>query len=61
MLLGYVFLLCVCDGGVLVCVGYIEVVIDIVCLVGLMLVGVICEIMKEDGEMVCLLDLIGFV
>lgn len=61
VMFGYVFLLCVCEGGVLVCVGYIEVVVDILCFVGLNLVGVICEIMNDDGIMVCLFDLVVFV
>lgn len=58
---GYVFFLIVKDGGMLVCVGYIEVVVDILCMVGFYLVGVICEIMNDDGIMVCLLELVLFV
>lgn len=41
---GYVFFIWVKEGGVLKWVGYIEVVVDLVRLVGLYLVGVICEI-----------------
>lgn len=39
------------------CVGYIEVCIDMVCLVGLYFVVVLMEIMSEDGIMVCLFEL----
>lgn len=42
-------------------VGYIEVFVDVVCLVGVGFFGVICEIMNEDGMMVWLLDLVVFV
>lgn len=59
--LGYVFLILVQLGGVFVCVGYIEVGCDFIVFVGFMLVVVICEIIKDDGMMVCLLDLIEFV
>lgn len=41
-------------------VGYIEVGCDISCFVGYYLVFVICEIMCEDGMMVCLLDFVEF-
>lgn len=55
---GYIFLLIVKEGGVLCRVGYIEVVVDLVKLCGVELVGVICEIINEDGMMVCVFDLI---
>lgn len=59
--MGYIFLLIVKDGGVLNCVGYIEVGVDLLCLVGLEFVGVIVEIFNEDGMMVCCLELEKFV
>lgn len=43
------------------CVGYIEVGCDLVCLVGLEFVLVIVEIFNDDGIMVCCLDLEVFV
>lgn len=36
-------------------------VVDLVCIVGLYLVGVICEVMNEDGTMVCVFDFECFV
>lgn len=54
---GYMFLFIVKDGGVLVCNGYIEVIVDLVCLVGLKFVGLCCEIMVEDGIMMIMFDL----
>lgn len=55
--LGYMFLFIVKDGGVFCCVGYMEVVVDLVIMCGFYLVGVICEVIKEDGMMVRLFDL----
>lgn len=57
---GHVFPLRARDGGVLVRAGHTEAATDIARLAGLMPAGVICEIMKEDGEMARLPDLIGF-
>jgi 3,4-dihydroxy 2-butanone 4-phosphate synthase/GTP cyclohydrolase II len=48
------------DGGVLVRAGHTEAAVDISRLAGLNPSGVICEIMKEDGEMARLPDLVGF-
>ena len=57
---GHVFPLRARDGGVLVRAGHTEAAVDISRLAGLNPSGVICEIMKEDGEMARLPDLIGF-
>ena len=57
---GHVFPLRARDGGVLVRAGHTEAATDISRLAGLNPSGVICEIMKEDGEMARLPDLIGF-
>ena len=57
---GHVFPLRAKDGGVLVRAGHTEAATDIARLAGLIPAGVICEIMKEDGEMARLPDLIGF-
>ncbi|MEL6913416.1 MAG: 3,4-dihydroxy-2-butanone-4-phosphate synthase [Pseudomonadota bacterium] len=57
---GHVFPLRARDGGVLVRAGHTEAAVDISRLAGLNPAGVICEIMKEDGEMARLPDLIAF-
>ncbi len=57
---GHVFPLRARDGGVLVRAGHTEAATDISRLAGLNAAGVICEIMKEDGEMARLPDLIAF-
>ncbi len=57
---GHVFPLRARDGGVLVRAGHTEAAVDISRLAGLNPTGVICEIMKEDGEMARLPDLIAF-
>ena len=57
---GHVFPLRARDGGVLVRAGHTEAATDIARLAGLNPSGVICEIMKEDGEMARLPDLIAF-
>ena len=57
---GHVFPLRARDGGVLVRAGHTEAATDISRLAGLIPAGVICEIMKDDGEMARLPDLIGF-
>ncbi len=54
---GHVFPLAARDGGVLVRVGHTEASMDLARLAGLMPAGVICEVMKEDGEMARLPDL----
>lgn len=57
---GHVFPLRARDGGVLVRTGHTEAAVDISRLAGLNPSGVICEIMKEDGSMARMDDLIGF-
>lgn len=57
---GHVFPLRARDGGVLVRAGHTEAAVDIARLAGLNPSGVICEIMKEDGEMARLPDLVAF-
>lgn len=57
---GHVFPLRAKDGGVLVRAGHTEAAVDISRLAGLNPSGVICEIMKEDGEMARLPDLVAF-
>jgi 3,4-dihydroxy 2-butanone 4-phosphate synthase/GTP cyclohydrolase II len=48
------------DGGVLVRAGHTEAAVDISRLAGLNPAGVICEIMKDDGSMARLPDLVAF-
>jgi len=57
---GHIFPLRARDGGVLVRAGHTEAAVDISRLAGLNPSGVICEIMKDDGEMARLPDLISF-
>ncbi|WP_135501560.1 3,4-dihydroxy-2-butanone-4-phosphate synthase [Roseovarius aestuariivivens] len=57
---GHVFPLRARNGGVLVRAGHTEAAVDIARLAGLKPAGVICEIMKEDGTMARLPDLIAF-
>ncbi|QQA41814.1 3,4-dihydroxy-2-butanone-4-phosphate synthase [Pelagovum pacificum] len=57
---GHVFPLRARDGGVLVRAGHTEAAVDISRLAGLNAAGVICEIMKEDGSMARLPDLVSF-
>ena len=57
---GHVFPLIAKDGGTLIRAGHTEAVIDIAKLANSNLSGVICEIMKDDGEMARLPDLIKF-
>ncbi|MFO6465814.1 3,4-dihydroxy-2-butanone-4-phosphate synthase [Jannaschia sp. KMU-145] len=57
---GHVFPLRARDGGVLVRAGHTEAACDIARLAGLNPTGVICEIMKDDGSMARLPDLIAF-
>ena len=57
---GHVFPLVAREGGVLVRAGHTEAAVDISRLAGLNPSGVICEIMREDGTMARLDDLIGF-
>jgi 3,4-dihydroxy 2-butanone 4-phosphate synthase / GTP cyclohydrolase II len=55
---GHIFPLIAKDGGVLRRTGHTEAAIDMAVLAGFEPAGVICEIMKEDGEMARLPDLL---
>lgn len=57
---GHIFPLRARQGGVLVRAGHTEAAVDISRLAGLHPSGVICEIMKPDGEMARLTDLVTF-
>lgn len=57
---GHVFPLRARDGGVLVRAGHTEAAVDVSRLAGLNPSGVICEIMKDDGSMARLPDLVAF-
>ncbi|MEO0387225.1 MAG: 3,4-dihydroxy-2-butanone-4-phosphate synthase [Pseudomonadota bacterium] len=57
---GHVFPLRARDGGVLVRAGHTEAAVDVARLAGLNPSGVICEIMKDDGTMARLPDLVAF-
>jgi len=57
---GHVFPLVAKDGGVLVRAGHTEAAVDVSRLAGLNPSGVICEIMREDGTMARMDDLIAF-
>ena len=57
---GHIFPLRARDGGVLVRTGHTEAAVDISRLAGLNPSGVICEIMRDDGTMARLDDLVTF-
>jgi 3,4-dihydroxy 2-butanone 4-phosphate synthase/GTP cyclohydrolase II len=57
---GHIFPLRARDGGVLVRAGQTEASVDLAGIAGLSPAGVICEIMKEDGTMARVPDLIEF-
>ena len=58
---GHIFPLVARDGGTLVRAGHTEAIVDIARAAGQAdPSGVICEIMKDDGEMARLPDLVGF-
>ncbi len=57
---GHIFPLIARDGGVLVRAGHTEAGVDISRLAGLNPSSVICEIMKDDGTMARMDDLVGF-
>jgi 3,4-dihydroxy 2-butanone 4-phosphate synthase / GTP cyclohydrolase II len=57
---GHVFPLVARDGGVLVRTGHTEAAVDVARLAGLNPSGVICEIMKDDGTMARMDDLVPF-
>lgn len=54
---GHIFPLKAMDGGVLRRAGHTEAVVDLCALSGLQPAGVLCEILKENGEMARLPDL----
>jgi len=56
---GHVFPLRAMEGGVLRRTGHTEAVVDLCKLAGLYPAGVLCEIMKDDGTMARVPDLIG--
>lgn len=57
---GHIFPLRAKEGGVLVRAGHTEAALDLCILAGLPPVGVLCEIVKENGEMARLPDLLEF-
>ncbi len=57
---GHIFPLMAQNGGVLVRAGHTEAGCDLARLAGLEPAGVICEILKDDGTMARLPDLVGF-
>jgi 3,4-dihydroxy 2-butanone 4-phosphate synthase/GTP cyclohydrolase II len=57
---GHVFPLVAKEGGVLVRAGHTEAAVDVARLAGLNPSGVICEIMKDDGTMARMDDLMAF-
>ncbi len=57
---GHVFPLRARQGGVLVRAGQTEAAVDLARLAGMVPAGIICEIMKDDGTMARVPDLIGF-
>ncbi|HLH30545.1 MAG TPA: 3,4-dihydroxy-2-butanone-4-phosphate synthase, partial [Terriglobia bacterium] len=57
---GHIFPLRARDGGVLIRAGQTEASVDLAAAAGLNPAGVICEIMKEDGTMARVPDLIEF-
>jgi 3,4-dihydroxy 2-butanone 4-phosphate synthase/GTP cyclohydrolase II len=57
---GHIFPLQAQPGGVLVRAGHTEAGCDLAALAGLMPAAVICEVLKDDGEMARLPDLIEF-
>jgi 3,4-dihydroxy 2-butanone 4-phosphate synthase / GTP cyclohydrolase II len=57
---GHVFPLRSRDGGVLVRTGQTEAAVDLARLAGLNPAGVVCEVMKDDGTMARVPDLVGY-
>ena len=57
---GHIFPLVAVEGGVLARAGHTEAAVDFARLANLQPAGVICEIMRDDGEMARLPDLIPF-
>ncbi len=57
---GHIFPLRACPGGVLQRAGHTEAAVDLVQLAGCRPIGVICEIMSDDGSMARLPELLKF-
>ena len=57
---GHVFPLVARDGGTLIRAGHTEAIVDIANVAGMTPAGVICEILKDDGTMARMPDLITF-
>jgi len=57
---GHIFPLMAQNGGVLVRAGHTEAGCDLAALAGLMPAAVICEVLRDDGEMARLPDLLDF-
>jgi 3,4-dihydroxy 2-butanone 4-phosphate synthase / GTP cyclohydrolase II len=57
---GHIFPLRYSDGGVLKRAGHTEAAVDLARMAGLSPAGVLCEIVRDDGEMARVPDLIGF-
>jgi len=57
---GHIFPLRYRDGGVLRRAGHTEAAVDLARMAGLSPAGVLCEVVKEDGEMARLPDLVRF-
>ena len=57
---GHIFPLVARDGGTLIRAGHTEAIVDIAKLAGSNASGVICEILKDDGTMARMPDLISF-
>src|SRR5216110_1268938 len=57
---GHIFPLRARDGGVLVRAGQTEASVDLASIAGMIPAGVICEVMKDDGTMARVPDLIEF-
>ena len=55
---GHIFPIAACPGGVLERAGHTEAAVDLARLAGLQPAGVICEVMKDDGSMARLPDLL---
>lgn len=58
---GHIFPLIACEGGVLTRPGHTEAAVDLATLANCTAAGVICEIMKDDGTMARIPDLMAFV
>lgn len=55
---GHIFPLCAHSGGILIRAGHTEAAVDLSRIAGLYPAGIICEIIREDGEAALLPDLI---